>query len=97
MSEVYTEEEKDFVFRAIERLRDSKRGKGIHTVYSGFNAAFRQHFGGKDPRALTDAMVAEGVLAIRPSRGGVMLYKAEEAPPQRDFEGSEALAKILAD
>ena len=87
--------EKEFVLAAIPRLRDLSRSKGIHTVYSGFNQAFRTHFG-TDPRVTTDAMAQAGELIVRPARGGVMLYLSDDAPDFVD-KGAEALEKILAD
>lgn len=70
----------EFVLRAIETLRDPTRSTGIHTVYSGFNNAFREYFPGLDPVEVTTELAQEGVIAVRPVRGGVMIYKAEEAP-----------------
>jgi len=60
-------EKEEFVVRAIKKLRGKYRG--IHTVFSGFNEAFRQYFG-EDPRPVTQEMAAKGVLEIRPVKGG---------------------------
>lgn len=68
----------EFVLRAIETLRGEK-SKGIHSVYSGFNQAFREYFG-EDPVPVTTALAKEGKITSRLVRGGVMLYKPEEAP-----------------
>jgi hypothetical protein len=70
--------EDEFVFRAIRRLRKPPY-RGIHTVYSGFNQAFKEHFG-KNPVEVTQRMGAEGKIIIRPVKGGVMLYLPEDAP-----------------
>ena len=70
--------EEEFILRAIKRLRKPPY-RGIHSVYSGFNQAFKEHFG-KSPVELTQKMAAEGKLSIRPVRGGVMLYLPGEAP-----------------
>lgn len=85
----------EFVLKAIKSLRDPARSKGIHSVYSGFNQAFRTQFN-EDPRPTTDAMVEAGTLGIRPARGGVMLYLPGEAPAFVD-SGAAALKKILGD
>ena len=69
-----------FVIRAIETLRNPPY-KGIHTVYSGFNQAFREYFPGLDPIDITRQMAEEGTIVIRLAKGGAILYKAEEAPP----------------
>lgn len=77
MAEKITPEE--FVKKAIVSLR--KDGyKGIHTVYSGFNEAFKKYFDGEDPVKATNQLAAEGKIVIRPVRGGVMLYLPEDVP-----------------
>lgn len=81
--------EEEFVLRAIKRLRKPPY-RGIHTVYSGFNQAFKEHFG-KSPVELTQKMAAEGKIVIRPVRGGVMLYFPGEAPEAQ----KSVLKKIL--
>ena len=81
--------EEEFVMRAIRRLRKPPY-RGIHSVYSGFNQAFKDHYG-KSPVELTQRMAGEGKISILPVRGGVMLYLAGEAPqPQKSV-----LKKIL--
>ena len=81
--------EEEFVLRAIKRLRKPPY-LGIHTVYSGFNQAFKEHFG-KNPVEVTKKMAEEGKVVIRPVRGGVMLYLPEEAPRAKE----SVLQKIL--
>ncbi|MEE9521978.1 MAG: hypothetical protein V3W05_04150 [candidate division NC10 bacterium] len=81
-------EKEEFVVRAIKKLRGKYRG--IHTVFSGFNEAFRQYFG-EDPRPVTQEMAAKGILEIRPVKGGVMLYLKGESPRA----GDDVLQKIL--
>jgi hypothetical protein len=81
--------EEEFVFRAIRRLRKPPYN-GIHSVYSGFNQAFKEHFE-KNPVEVTKKMAEEGKIVTRPVRGGVMLYIPEEAPKPRD----NVLKKIL--
>ncbi len=85
--------EEQFVFKAIETLR--KGGyRGIHSVYSGFNAGFRKYFGdGADPVGVTTALAKAGKIVTRPVRGGVMIYKPEDAPAAKDA-GSEALVAM---
>ena len=69
----------EFVKRAIVSLR--KEGfKGIHSVYSGFNEAFKKYFGDENPVDATSKLAAEGKIVIRPVKGGVMLYMPEDAP-----------------
>ncbi len=82
--------EEEFVMRAIKRLRKPPY-KGIHSVYSGFNQAFKEHFG-KNPVEATQRMTEEGKIASRPVRGGVMLYLPEEAPKAKE----SVLKKILS-
>jgi hypothetical protein len=82
----------EFVKRAIVSLR--KEGyKGIHTVYSGFNDAFKKYFEGESPIDATNRLAQEGQIVIRPVKGGVMLYLAEESPAAASPAG-EALKKM---
>ncbi|HEY6197477.1 MAG TPA: hypothetical protein VI231_02610 [Candidatus Binatia bacterium] len=71
----------EFVKKAIVTLRKEPY-KGIHTIYSGFNDAFRAYFN-DDPIKWTTQLASEGVIVIRPARGGVMIYLAEDAPAGR--------------
>jgi hypothetical protein len=90
MSEKLNYEE--FVKKAIVSLR--KDGyKGIHTVYSGFNEAFKRYFEGEDPVKVTTHLSQEGKIVIRPVRGGVMLYLPEDAPTVKS-QADEALKKM---
>jgi len=82
----------EFIKRAIVTLR--KEGyKGIHTVYSGFNEAFKQYFEGEDPVNVTNALAKEGKIIVRPVRGGVMLYLPEDTP-QKGQTASDVLKKM---
>lgn len=82
----------DFFKRAILKLRGKDR-KGIHMPWSGVSKAFAEYYGeGADVRAATDALVKAGVLAIRPVKGGVMLYLTDDMPADK---GKDALAAIL--
>jgi len=90
MSEKLSYEE--FVKKAIVSLR--KEGyKGIHSVYSGFNNAFKKYFDGENPVDVTNNLAREGKIVVRPVKGGVMLYLPEEAPLTKDTAG-EALKKM---
>lgn len=82
----------EFIKKAIPSLR--KEGyKGIHTVYSGFNEAFKEYFGGDDPVKATNALAQKGHIVIRPVKGGVMLYLPEDAS-SGGSTGKEALKKM---
>lgn len=82
----------EFVRKAVVSLR--KEGyKGIHTVYSGFNDAFKKYFHGENPVEATNKLAAEGKIVIRPVKGGVMLYLPEEAPAS-SRDADEALKKM---
>jgi hypothetical protein len=82
--------EEEFVRRAIKKLRG--KYKGIHTVYSGFNEAFKKYFG-TNPVDTTQRLFREGKIFIRPVKGGVLLYLPEDAPPHPE----DVLNKILED
>jgi hypothetical protein len=90
MSERLSHEE--FIKKAIVSLR--KEGyKGIHTVFSGFNTAFKKYFEGENPVDVTNGLANENKLVIRPVKGGVMLYLPEDAPQTKNI-GDEALKKM---
>ena len=93
MSEKLTQEQ--FIRKAVVSLR--KEGyKGIHTVYSGFNNAFKKYFDDASPIDATNALAKENKIIIRPVKGGVMLYLPEDITPQKDI-GEEALKKMGLD
>jgi hypothetical protein len=82
----------EFIRKAIVSLR--KEGyKGIHTVYSGFNEAFKKYFDNENPIEVTNKLASEGKLVIRPVKGGVMLYLPEDAPAAKT-RGEDALGKM---
>jgi len=72
--------EYEFVAKAIKKLKKPPY-KGIHSVYSGFNQAFREYFN-KDPVEATTKLAQEGKIVIRPVKGGATLYLPEDAPSQ---------------
>ena len=82
----------DFIKKAIVSLR-KENYKGIHTVYSGFNQAFKDYYPGVNPIDTTNALEKEGKIVIRPVKGGVMLYFPEEAPAQAQT-AKDALKKM---
>ncbi len=90
MAEKLSHEE--FVKKAIVSLR--KDGyKGIHSVYSGFNEAFKKYFPGENPVEVTNGLAQQGKIVIRPVKGGVMFYLPEDAPSQKS-SADEALKKM---
>jgi hypothetical protein len=82
----------EFVRLAILKLR-SEPYKGVHSVYSGFNEAFKKYYGGQDPVGFTNGLAEDGKIVIRPMKGGVVLYLPEEAPEIKS-RADEALKKM---
>ena len=82
----------EFVRRAVIRLRKGT-AKSIHTVYSGFNSAWREYYG-TDPVSGVEALVDAGVCVTHPTKGGARLYLAEDAPRRRASTG-EVIGIIL--
>jgi uncharacterized alkaline shock family protein YloU len=76
--------EEEFVLQAIKKLRKEPY-RGIHSVYSGFNEAFRKYFE-TNPVEATSRLAAEGKIEIRPFKGGAMLFLAGEAPKRLSAE-----------
>jgi hypothetical protein len=83
--------EEEFAIQAIKKLRKDPY-RGIHSVYSGFNEAFRKYFG-TNPIEATSRLVAEGKIEIRPFKGGMMLFLPGEAPKRPSAE--EIIKMIL--
>ena len=85
--------EYEFVANAIRNLRKPPYN-GIHSVYSGFNAAFRDYFG-EDPIAATKKLAMEGKIEIKPSKGGVVLYLPDDKPYDSNSKISNKSQRIL--
>jgi hypothetical protein len=83
--------EYEFVVRSIKKLRKPPY-KGIHSVYSGFNQAFREYFG-TDPVEATTRLAEEGKIGTRPVKGGVLLFLPEDAASSADSKS--VLREIL--
>ena len=82
-----------FTEQAIRNLRNLEKSKGIHAVYSGFNAAFREYFPSLDPIQVVNKLHEEGKVVKGFARGGPMLYLPGEAP-ERKADNTEVLARI---
>ncbi len=76
--------EEEFVIQAIKKLR-KEPFRGIHSVYSGFNEAFRRYFN-TNPVEATRRLATEGKIETRPFKGGVMLFLPGEAPQRPSVE-----------
>ena len=76
--------EEEFVVGAIKKLR-KEPFRGIHSVYSGFNEAFRKYFG-TNPVEVTSRLATEGRIEVRPFKGGAMLFLPGEAPKRPTIE-----------
>jgi hypothetical protein len=81
----------EFILKAIKALRKDPY-KGIHSVYSGFNAAYAEYFK-EDPKEATKQLASKGSIVLIPRKGGVMLYLPEDAPVSTT---GKTLAKILS-
>ncbi len=85
--------EEEFVVQAVKKLRKDPY-RGIHSVYSGFNEAFRKYFG-TNPVEATTKLAAEGKIDTRPFKGGIMLFLPGEAPKRPTTD--EIIQIIAAD
>jgi len=81
----------EFVKLAIARLR-LENYKGIHSVYSGFNDAFKSYFDGANPIDATGELARTGKIVLRPVKGGVMLFLPGDGPEMN--RGDMALKKM---
>ena len=75
----------EFIKRAIVKLRKGNY-KGIHSVYSGFNDAFRMYYVGVNPVEITNQLAKKKKIIVRPVKGGVMLYLPEDAPQKTNAD-----------
>lgn len=81
----------EFVKLAVGRLR-LENYKGIHSVYSGFNDAFKSYFDGANPVDATGELARLGKIVLRPVKGGMMIYLPGEGPEMS--RGDMALKKM---
>ncbi len=86
----------EFFKRAIVKLRNLDKSRGIHSVYSGFNRAFQEYFN-EDPIKVTQELARQGVIEIQPRRGGVMIYLPGEGPKISNNKVQETINTILED
>ena len=84
--------EEEFVIQAIKKLR-KEPFRGIHSVYSGFNEAFRKYFG-TNPVEATSRLAAEGKIETRLFKGGVMFFLPGEAPKRAS---SDEIIQLISD
>lgn len=80
-----------FAVSAIRKLRTGKY-KGIHTVYSGFNQAWKEYFG-DDPVIGVNKLIADGHITGHPAKHGFQIGLLEDAPNGKNT--TEILNKIL--
>lgn len=85
-----------FTLLAIDNNTKKSGGKykGMHTVYSGFNQAFRQLFPKEDVIKFIDKMHDEGKLYRKYAKGGAMIYKPEDAPADYS-KADDMIAEVL--
>uniref|UniRef100_A0A6M3LX11 Uncharacterized protein n=1 Tax=viral metagenome TaxID=1070528 RepID=A0A6M3LX11_9ZZZZ len=68
-----------FVKAAIQNLRTEK-SKGIHTVYSGFNSAFRKYYGeDSNPIEACKTLAEQAKIQMRLAKGGAQIFLYGEA------------------
>ena len=81
----------EFVRLAFERLIEPGC-IGLHTLYSGFNDAFRLYFSGLDPVKEIKKLENAGKVTMRITKGGsVVIYAGELAA---GLSGAQALMKM---
>ena len=81
----------EFVKLAVGRLR-LENYKGVHSVYSGFNDAFKSYFDGANPVDATGELARLGKIVLRPVKGGMMIYLPGAGPEMS--RGDMALKKM---
>ncbi len=87
-------EKKEFARKAIERCRKEPY-KGIHTVFSGFNTAWREYYGKEDdPVVGVNKLVSDGHITGHGAKGGFQIGLPEDAKSKAI---QVTLDKILGD
>ena len=81
-----------FTILAIKTLRTPGK-RGLHTVWSGFNDAFRKYFPNLNPIEETKRLKMEKKIDMHPVRGGVMIYLPGEGP-SGNLPAEETLKKM---
>lgn len=81
----------EFVFRAIEKLAPEGK-QTIHTVFSGFNEAFREYFPGQDPIEEVKKLHEAGKISFGLRRGGAIIAPPGVIAPVQ--KSRETLAKM---
>jgi len=84
----------EFIQKAFDTLRVSKNGvtyPGLHTVYSGFNEAFRKYFPKDDPIKITQKLADSKEINVRPAKGGAMIYMGDAIPKDGGDEALKAM------
>lgn len=99
-AQVVLSEQESFVLKAIDACKavnielGHPERYGMHVVFSGFNAEFERRYG-MESRSTTDAMVAKGLIGLRPARGGVTLFRPQDAPaPKASDKVKSAIAAL---
>ena len=82
----------EFLRRAVLRLRKGT-AKSIHSVYSGFNSAWREYYK-TDPVEGVKALEEAGKCVTHPTKGGARIYLPEDAPSRKASTG-EVIGIIL--
>jgi hypothetical protein len=81
----------EFTLLAITKLAKPER-QTIHTVYSGFNQAFRDYFSDKDPVKEIKALAEAGTISFRLCRGGAII--ANPGVITSNSDSKDALKKM---
>ncbi len=84
-----------FVLKAVEVGRTG-RAKGLHSEGSGLRGAFAKYFGVKANMVKTlRELEREGKVSLRVTKGGLRVYRPQDAPPPtRDEKAGLLLAAI---
>jgi len=73
-----------------KRTGEMRTPSGLHTVYSGFNAAWEDYYG-TNPVEAVSAMVENGNLEGHPTKGGFMIYLPGTMSKGNRTSGTKAL------
>lgn len=88
-----------FVRKAILKRRDLSKSKGIHSVFTGFNAAMRLYYGWDKAQGIEamNALAESGEVILIPRRDGPMLYLPGEGPAGASAATTEKQTRVVLD
>jgi len=87
----------EFTLACIRHAKETTGYAGMHVVWSGFNRAFRKHFGKskEDTIRIINELADKGVIGMIPWQGGMKLYLPEDTPQKSEAKTDKRADSML--